>query len=171
MMGFSASEILNSILYAIGFGLIFSAVYTVLILLSGVVGSIPKVGKEIIIFKKVFPLPDFKSCINFKKVSLPLRLLSVFLFTVGFILISYLSLDGVIRIYMLFFAFATFYLLNFAFFDFLSSIFLISEFEILSKSASISVLVLLTCLSFFFLGFSTFLKFPLHLLCLYLFLT
>ncbi len=124
MIGFNIGEIFNSVIYAFAFGVIFSVAFSLCRLVRGMLASILDVTSEFIKFSKIFPLPNFKKFINPKKNGAVFSFLSIIFFTLGFILISYLSLDGTIRIYMLIVSFASFYLSNFTFCEILSKILL-----------------------------------------------
>ncbi len=124
MISFTTEEILASILYSLGYGALFFVLISALRLLLSIVSAIPTIVKKQIVFSKVLPLPDFKECIKPRGVGGVFLFLSIIAFSLGFVTISYISLDGMIRIYMLILSFAAFYLLNSAFFNFLSRIYI-----------------------------------------------
>ena len=124
MIAFTLGEILSSLIYAAIYGAVFSAVYSGIKLLCDTVLSIPGLIGNIFVYESIFHLPNFRKNIVRRKIGSIFTLLLIILFTLGFVLISYLTLDGVIRLYVLFVAFASFYLSNFVFCDILSRVFL-----------------------------------------------
>ena len=123
MISFSINEIHLSIGYAAGYGVAYSAIFSLCLLLRAVIFSLSKILSDIFKFEKIFPLPSFKKHIKLSERGAVFSFLSVIIFTLGFVLISYFALDGVLRVYMLVFAFASFYLSKFALFDFLNRLF------------------------------------------------
>lgn len=123
MISFNIYEILLSIGYAAGYGVAYSAIFSLFLLLRAMIISLAEIMVTIFKFEKIFPLPCFKNLIKPCNRGAVFTFLSVVIFTLGFITISYFALDGVIRIYMLIFAFASFYLSKFALFDFLNKLF------------------------------------------------
>ena len=123
MISFSINEILVSIGYAAGYGVAYSAIFSLCLLIRALIFSLSNILSDIFRFEKIFPLPSFKKHIKLSERGAIFSFLSVIIFALGFILISYFALDGVVRVYMLFFAFAAFYLSKFVLFDFLNKIF------------------------------------------------
>ncbi len=113
MMTFTSQEILLSVLYAIIYGCFFALLLSALLLIKGVI----KGGRESLIsvirFDKIFPLPSFSQIQASENPGAFLSAASIILFAVGFSLLSYFSLDGEIRLYMLILSFASFYLSKF----------------------------------------------------------
>lgn len=124
MISFSLGEILGSVIYALAYGVVFSVAFSLCRLIRGILFALPEITIESIKYKKIFPLPNFKQYIDPKIIGPLFGFVWIIIFTLGFILISYFSLDGVIRIYMLLIAFASFYLSNFLFCDILNKILL-----------------------------------------------
>ncbi len=123
MISFSIHEILLSLGYAAGYGVAYSAIFSLCLLLRAIIFSSAEIVAEIFKFEKLFPLPSFKKHIKLSDRGAVFSFFSVIIFALGYVLISYFALDGVVRIYMLVLAFASFYLSKFALFDFLSRIF------------------------------------------------
>ena len=125
MMGFSGREILLSVLYAFLFGLGYSLMYQLILISLEAVKSLPRLAREILGSEKIFPSPSIKKEIKDRKFGAVFAFFSVFLFFVGFLLLSYLALDGQLRLYMLVISSASFYVFNSAFFVVLSNIFIL----------------------------------------------
>ena len=123
MIAFSIEEIAFSILAALCYGLIFSAGLSFVLALIGVAFCAPAAGK-IYMYEKIFPLPTFKELNINRKFGMTTWILSIALYWLGFCLLSYLALDGELRLYMLVLSFASFYLSNFAFSAFFTKLFL-----------------------------------------------
>lgn len=124
MIVFTQDEILISVVGAICFGGVFAIISSLILIIRSLLISFPKVIKEIFLFDKVFPLPRMYSAFLPCEGGGIFAFFSVFVFAVGYILISYLFLDGVIRLYMLLFAFAAFYLSKITFCDVLKRFFI-----------------------------------------------
>ncbi len=124
MISFSTGEIMISVGYAILWGIVFSAAYALCILLVGLMRSLPKIVRDIFVFDKILPTPSFASYLSIGKRGAFFSFASVVIFTVGFNIISYFSLDGVIRIYMLIISSAAFYVSKIVLFDILSKLLL-----------------------------------------------
>ena len=124
MIAFTTEEILLSIIYSIGFGVIFSCLYSASLALI----SLLKSGSKIFAFfmTSASPFDGFKEKWSFRTYSPgPVHsFLSVILFAIGFSITSYISLDGEIRLYTLIVSFASFYLSNSAFSIILNRVFL-----------------------------------------------
>ena len=115
MIDFDLNITLTSILFAIIFGVLYAILYSVVYLLKSTFGCIPSIIREIVSLKKILPLPRFEYLSTEGRLGGFLTSLSIILFGLGFSILSYVSLDGQIRIYMLFFSFASFYLSKKAF--------------------------------------------------------
>lgn len=123
MMSFTMAEILLSILYALIFGVGFSLFAVLMLIVREIVLVFGRMMEMAVDFEKLLPLPTVK---NMKINQAPGRLITVLwviFFSLGFCLLSYLSLDGEIRLYMLILAFASFYLSKFVFFNIFSRLF------------------------------------------------
>lgn len=137
-MTFSIAELLFSVALALLFGICFCAFIIILDILIGAFSLIPGFFSMIISFDKLLPTPRLIN-VQTNRQKGPLYIfLSVLIFALGFSLLSYVSLDGEIRIYMLALAFASFYLSKFAFCDFLTKIFL----QLFSAGLSLVALLL-----------------------------
>ena len=109
-MTFTTEEIFSSVIFALAYGVIFAIFRSVVVALKQSVSLMLDMLKTTLDFEKIFPLPSFgKMKINHKSNTF-ISVVSIFLFAVGFSLVSYLSLDGQIRLYMLVLSFASFYL-------------------------------------------------------------
>lgn len=115
MINFSLEEIIRSILYASSFGILFSFLYTAIRLLKSILLTIPDVIRELFVFDRLFCTPDFKKSMLLMKNGRLMTFISILLFSLGLVTVSYLSLDGEIRIYVIVFSFASFYLANIVF--------------------------------------------------------
>ena len=143
MMTFTGREILLSALYALIYGGGFSFVYQLLIILVRTVKAMPSLAVEILNADKIFPSPRVKNAINKGKEGALFAFFSVVLFFIGFQLLSYLALDGQLRIYMLALSSAAFYITNLAFYTFLRIICItLFDIIILLLSTAVRVLVL-----------------------------
>ena len=129
MMGHSLWRIVASVLSAASFGAIFSCVLAV-------ASSALEVGKralvllkEIVRFEHILPLPSFRKYIfeenDRKDMPVWLSISAIPLFAIGFSLLSYLTLDGQLRIYMLLISSAALYLSNIVFSNFFHRLFLL----------------------------------------------
>lgn len=125
MIGFSFLEIINSLLYSFIYGLGASALYVVVSNIYLILKSLPDLFYEIIIFDKILPSPNFKKCLKVGKKGPIFAFVSVFLFFIGFMLVSYFALDGEIRLYMLILSSAAFYVFYSTFYDILKNILIV----------------------------------------------
>ena len=148
MMGFDSGEIARSLLWAIIYGAGYSFVLYLLSMLFGLLGSVRDASIKIIRFEKLFPLPSFSEFKISCHSSWGFTVFSVFLFATGFSLLSYLSLDGEIRIYMLILSFASFYLSKIAFSVIFSHLFAIA-FRFFLVLISLPVRIILLLLLYF----------------------
>lgn len=124
MIPFEKGELLLSALFAVIYGAGFSVLLCgVDIILAGL-SVMPRFFGETVRFDNILPPPRFAKD-SFRWRRGPIYIFLAFtLFALGFSLLSYVSLDGQTRIYMLILAFASFYLSKIAFFDFLRKAFL-----------------------------------------------
>ncbi len=125
MITFTYKEIADSILYAILYGVSFAVFYSALVLVRSIFYSLPDIVKKTVKFDKIFPLPNFSHVGKSTKTGKILSFISPLLFCLGFCVLSYISLDGIIRIYMLILSSASFYLAKIAFYEFFIRIFLL----------------------------------------------
>lgn len=125
MMTFSSAEILESMICALIYGASFAALLSLAMLIKGLVVKSGEIFKEIIGFEKIFPLPRFKEIVFAQGCGAVLSFFAVVSFAVGFSMLSYYSLDGELRLYMLILSFASFYLSKFVFSEVFVKIFLL----------------------------------------------
>ena len=116
MMSFSLDEILVSIVSAFVYGLIFAFCISLALIIKSLIKGLPCIIREMLFYEKLLPLPQPMRPTGDEKNGPFLLCGSIFLFALGFSLLSYFSLDGEIRLYMLIISFASFYLSNFVFF-------------------------------------------------------
>ncbi len=122
MIGFGREEIIMSVLYALVFGAGLCMVRT---MINTVFEIFPLLRQMIICAVKFDKILDFpKINLHHTSKNRPVwDFFAVILFSLSFMLLSYYSLDGQIRLYMIFCVFAAFYLSKIAFFGFLESLF------------------------------------------------
>ena len=132
MIAFTYGEIVSSILLAILYGCLYAVLFSLVCLIVNMVLSLPKIIRDTLSFDKILPPPSFKNLKTDNSCGGFLSFICVILFTIGFLLLSYLALDGVIRIYMLILSFASFYLSKITFTEFLSRLFMAAFRRILS---------------------------------------
>ena len=122
MMTFSAGEIFSSVVYALIYGIAFAMMLSAIkAIKEGIYASLEYL-KNLSWNDRIFSLPSLKRVNFIHRTSAVAHALSILLFAVGFSLLSYLSLDGQIRLYMLILSFASFYMSKNAFFGFLKRI-------------------------------------------------
>ena len=117
MILFDYNDVLLSMLYALIFGFSFAFVYSIILLIKRALVSLPSIVKDVFFLQKSITAKSFDYLLNNV---IPGRLLlafSIVIYGIGFFLLSYVVLDGQIRIYMLIISFAAFYLSKFAFYD------------------------------------------------------
>lgn len=144
MMSFSTGEILASVIYAIAYGTLFAIAFTLIVTIKEFAVLFYDMLKSCINYEKIFPLPKFTIKKITPKISGVTSVLSIFFFAIGFSLLSYLSLDGEIRLYMLIFAFASLYLSKIAFLNFFINAFLLI-FGLFNAAFSLFLRLLLWC--------------------------
>ncbi len=125
MMTFSGQEILLSIVFSLAFGGLFAILFSLILILKEMCLLSLDTLKRTVIFDKIFPLPRLRKIKKSPKCGVILTVFFIFIFMLGFSLLSYFSLDGELRLYMLVLAFASFYLSKFAFFEILGTIFVL----------------------------------------------
>ena len=122
MIGFTSREILLSVLFSAIYGVVFSVIYQLLITLFHVLKSTPDLIINILKSSKILPAPDVKCLVKDQKVGGGFAFFSVILYFLGFLLLSYLSLDGQLRLYMLVISSASLYISNLTFCVFLKEL-------------------------------------------------
>lgn len=143
MMTFSFAEILRSVFYAIIYGCIFEFCVLVIKLIKGVIEVAGESFQSIIHFKKLMPLPSFSEIKTTDNLGPFLSAALILSFSLGFSLLSYIALDGEIRIYLLLISFASFYLSKFVFFVFLNKLLIrIFRFIFIIFSLAIRLIIL-----------------------------
>ena len=115
MIYFSPAEILCSLLHAVVFGMGFSFFYQLFVAILRTAKSIPGLMNEILFAERIFPFPSVKGKFKEGEEGGMTAFLSVIFFFLGFLLLSYFSLDGRVRIYMLVVSSASLYAFNYAF--------------------------------------------------------
>ncbi len=123
MISFTNGEIFLSLGYAAGYGVAYSGLYSLLLLLRAVLYSGADIAAAMLGFEKILPAPSFKTHIKVGKTGAVFAFFSVIIFALGLVITSYLAIDGVMRVYMLIISFAAFYLSKMTFFDLLLKIF------------------------------------------------
>ena len=121
-MTFSAEEIFSSVIFALAYGTIFAVILSLTVVLKESLAVSFAMLKSSLRFYKIFPLPSLKNLKISNKSGALISVVSIFLFAIGFCLLSYLTLDGQLRLYMLTLSFASFYLSKIAFFDIFSGV-------------------------------------------------
>lgn len=124
MMTFSEAELISSVVYALIYGILFACLLSATQLVKEILLNIKTIGREMLMVEKIFPLPRFRNMKIQRDLGAGLSVLSIFIYAIGFSLLSYLALDGEIRLYMFLLSFASFYLSKFVFFEFLTNVFL-----------------------------------------------
>lgn len=122
MMTFSAEEIFSSVIFALAYGAIFAVIFSLTVVLKEILAVSFAMLKSSLRYDKIFPLPSLKNVKISNKSGALISVVSIFLFAVGFSLLSYLALDGQLRLYMLILSFASFYLSKIAFSDIFSRV-------------------------------------------------
>ena len=156
MIAFTTKEIINSVFLSFAYGAISSFCYTIILTINSLLNNAPTIFERIVVFDNVFPVPHHRKLLDTKKKGPLIVFISILFFGIGFILLSYLALDGEIRLYMLIVSSALFYLLNLTFFDiFRKIVFLIFDCFIVALSIPIRLFIyLLKKLFHLFIKFS-----------------
>lgn len=149
MIVFTSQEIAFSLLCAVIFGVLFSVICSLMTVLFSLLKKIRTFPHDIIKYDKISSVTVSKTPSSAKKTSLAGKIFGIILFTVGFVLLSYLCLDGTIRVYMIFLSIASFYLSKVAFFDFLQKALIVLT-DILYRYVVVIFRVFLYPLSFIF---------------------
>lgn len=115
MIVFSVNEIILSAFSALIYGGVFCAFYTVSGILLNLFGSFVELWRKIFIYDRIIERPKHIISDNIKEKG-GIYIFSCFaIFIFGFLLLSYVMLDGIIRGYMIILASASFFLLKNAF--------------------------------------------------------
>lgn len=142
MIAFSGREIAYSVISALIFGAGLSVLASLMEVLGIVFQNMRNFTRDIFKFEKLTELSSVKFNKENQKKAIILRNIGIVAFTVGFILLSYFCLDGIIRIYMVILCFASFYLSKFTFSDFLRRV-LIAFISLLYRCLVITLRLLL----------------------------
>ena len=115
MMGFTGEELLLSVLHALIYGAIFSVVCQMMSIVCDMILALPTVCKDMLIYKNIFSVTDFNRYTSVDKRGWFFSFFSLIAYFLGFLLLSYYSLDGSLRVYMLLIASASFYVFDLSF--------------------------------------------------------
>ena len=126
MMTFSTREIFSSVVFALAYGSIFAMFFSFILAIKGSLALVWNLLKETVKYNKILPLPSFKGAKISIKSGAALSIIAIFSFAIGFSLLSYMSLDGQLRLYMLILSFASFYLSKNVFCDIFTVAFLLA---------------------------------------------
>ena len=143
MMSFTAGEIFFSILCAIIFGFGFSFLTSMLLIIREIAHAFGSIMKKSLTYEKILPPPSIKSIKINQAAWSVVTVLWVVLFMLGFSILSYVALDGEIRLYMLVLSFASFYLSKSIFFVYFGKL-LIYLFGIIFSLISIMTRIIIT---------------------------
>lgn len=115
------NTILHSIFFATIYGVLFAITSTIVSIMISLLSKLPEIIREVFVYDGLFSNPKFLLSKNTPTSFSTFA--SVLCFTLGFIILSYYSLDGEIRIYMFIISTASYYLARFAFCAFFEKIF------------------------------------------------
>ena len=118
MMGFSAREVLLSVVYSVAYGAAYSLIYKTLEFLINLIFVFPEYLCTQLREEKIISLISIKGKIKGRKNGPIFTFFSTLTYFTGFLLLSYFSLDGDIRLYMLILSSASLYIFNLTFCDF-----------------------------------------------------
>lgn len=110
MMHFTSSEILISLLYAVVFGALFFILYSAVSILKYELGRLIDILPTVFQYDKILEKPTKKQGRNENQEGGAFAFMSVIIFALGFVLLSYYALDGCVRIYLLLFALSSFFI-------------------------------------------------------------
>ena len=110
MIGYTSSELLLSVLHAMIYGAIFSVIYQLALLIYGL-----SLRGALVVYDKFFSLPRLRGKLSLTDFGGIFAFFSLLGYFIGFLLLSYYSLDGQLRLYMLAVSSATFYCFNLSF--------------------------------------------------------
>ena len=115
MIGYTSYELIWSVAHALIYGAFFAFVYQLALILRGLIVSIPSLLCEVVFYEEFFVPPRLKDHIEGGKTGSLFAFFSLLSYFLGFILLSYYSLDGQIRLYMLAITSASLYIFNISF--------------------------------------------------------
>ena len=121
MSGFSYSEILFSVCSAIIYGFVFSFFCCIVDNILCFAKNLLTIPRMVASYEIIWRKPGY---LNFKTIKngRVYIILRIFLFAIGFMLLSYLALDGQVRLYMLALSSASYLVSKIAFFGFFEGI-------------------------------------------------
>ncbi len=125
MIAFSTYETIISVLYAALYGACFCILYSLMIILRNIINSLVDLMRNIVCYDKIFVLPKGIVSKNDRNIGAPFLFISVILYVIGIVLVSYAALDGIIRLYMIIISSALFFLLKNTFFSKLNKLFFV----------------------------------------------
>ncbi len=125
MIAFSTYETIISVLYAVLYGACFCILYSLMIILRNIINSLVDLMRNIVCYDKIYVMPKGIVSKNDRNISASFLLISVILYVIGIVLVSYAALDGIIRLYMIIISSALFFLLKNAFFSKLNRLFFV----------------------------------------------
>ena len=117
MIAFSTYETIISVLYAALYGACFCILYSLMIIIRNIINSLVDLMENIVCYDKIFVLPKGIVSKNDRNIGASFLFISIILYVIGIVLVSYAALDGIIRLYMIIISSALFFLLKFAFFN------------------------------------------------------
>jgi hypothetical protein len=132
MMGFTGEELLLSVLHAVIYGGACSVIYCILKLLCDLPSSLGRVCKDIAVYENILSVKEPQRYVILGKRGWLFSFLGLIAYFVGFLLLSYYSLDGQVRIYMLLISSASFYVFDLSFCVVLRRIILFLFYQILA---------------------------------------
>ena len=115
MIGYTSSELLLSVLHAAIYGAIFSIIYQLALLIYGLSLRGASMLCEMVVYDKFFSLSRLRGKLSLTDFGGIFAFFSLLGYFIGFLLLSYYSLDGQLRLYMLAVSSATFYCFNLSF--------------------------------------------------------
>lgn len=124
MIYFTPSEIFASLLYGAIYGVICAFLFAFMRILRRLIVDLGLCVKQIFVYGKVRDMVVLSDENTWGKASGALTFFGIIAFTLGFIILSYIALDGMIRVYLLTMVFASFYLSKIAFSSFFERILL-----------------------------------------------
>ena len=142
MIAFSTDEIVRSVYYSILYGMLYCGFISIFQVASGLLLSLKELLNHVLNYEKIFILPKRILSTKFGKIG-PFTVFLYFIFySIGFVLLSYLTLDGIVRIYMIIISSATIFLLKPTFYAFSSKI-VLEAFELFLKISCVFIRIII----------------------------
>ena len=110
MMHFTFSEILQSLFHSLIYGVIFYLIYKLISTVLTFFRTLPNIIYRILHFSKSQKVTSLINCSEKQKCCGTLVSVYFIIFTIGFLLLSYYSLDGIMRAYTLLISLSSFFL-------------------------------------------------------------